>query len=282
MRVVKVFNNNVVLATKGGADDIVVLMGRGIGFSTRPGQEVDAARAERTFVPTATQPPERIALFLDEIPPDHLAVAEDIVRMGRAELGEHIGGHVVIPLADHLSFALRRAQDGLEIAYPLRGEVLHLYPDEVAVGRRAIQLVADRLGVRLPDIEAIPLALHFVNAQFEGPDLSKVVKLTETFTVVLAETSAFLGLAVDADSLEASRFITHLRYLASRQAKGGAASDTFASLHDSLRASHAREVACAKHVASILEERFGWTLGRDEVLYLALHISRLTARTRPS
>ncbi|MFE9453971.1 PRD domain-containing protein [Streptomyces sp. NPDC006739] len=280
MRVVKVFNNNVVLAARDDSDDVVVLMGRGLGFGVRAGQDIDAGRAERTFAPTAAQPPERIARFLEEIPPQHLAVAGDVVRLGRSELGDHIGDHVVIPLADHLSFALRRAQAGLEIAYPLRGEVLHFYPREVAVSRRAIELVADRLGIRLPDIEAIPLALHFVNAQFEAPDLGKVVKLTETFTVVLAETSAFLGVTVDGDSLDASRFITHLRYLARRQESGAKASDTFDSLHDSLRASHAREVACAEHVGRIIEERFGWTLGRDEVLYLALHISRLTARSR--
>ncbi|MEI5527370.1 PRD domain-containing protein [Streptomyces brasiliscabiei] len=282
MNVVKVFNNNVVLAARGDGDDVVVLMGRGLGFGVKPGQSVDPSRAQRTFVPTAGQPPERIAAFLDEIPVDHLAAAEEIVAMGRTELGDHIGGHVVIPLADHLSFALRRAQDGLEIVYPLRGEVLHLYPSEVAVSRRAIDLVADRLGIRLPDIEAIPLALHFVNAQFEAPDLAKVVRLTETFTVVLTETGSFLGVAVDADSLEASRFITHLRYLVSRQEKGEEASDAFGSLHDSLRASHAREVACAEHVGRILEERFGWILGRDEVLYLALHISRLTAGRQSS
>lgn len=281
MRVVKVFNNNVVLAARGDGDD-VVLMGRGLGFGVRPGQSVDPARAERTFVPTAGQPPERIASFLDEIPAEHLTVAEEIVSLGRAELGEHIGRQVVIPLADHLSFALRRAQDGLEIAYPLRGEVLHLYPEEVAVSRRAIELVADRLAIRLPDAEAIPLALHFVNAQFEAPDLAKVVKLTETFGVVLAETGAFLGVPVDPDSLEASRFITHLRYLVARQERGETASDAFGSLHDTLRASHAREVDCAEHVGGILEERFGWTLGRDEVLYLALHISRLAARTASS
>ncbi|MDX3233614.1 PRD domain-containing protein [Streptomyces sp. ME19-01-6] len=268
MRVVKVFNNNVVLAARGDGDDVVILMGRGMGFGVKPGQAVDPSRAQRTFVPTANQPPERTAAFLDEIPADHLAVAEEIFAMGRAELGDHIGGHVVIPLADHLSFALRRAQDGLELVYPLRGEVLHLYPREVAVSRRAIDLVADRLGVRLPDIEAIPLALHFVNAQFEAPDLAKVVQLTETFSVVLAETGGFPGVPVDADSLEASRFITHLRYLVSRQEKGEEASDSFGSLHDSLRASHAREVACAEHVGRVLEERFGWTLGRDEVLYL--------------
>lgn len=161
MNVVKVFNNNAVLAAVGGADDVVVLMGRGIGFGVRPGQPVEPSRAERTFVPAASGPAE------------HLAVAEEIVGLGRAELGGHFGGQLAGTLAGHLSSALRRARNGREISCPLRGEVLQLYPREVAVGRRAIGLVADRLGVRLPDAEAIWLALYFVNAQLEAPEPTK-------------------------------------------------------------------------------------------------------------
>ncbi|MEU0469376.1 PRD domain-containing protein [Amycolatopsis sp. NPDC006131] len=140
----------------------------------------------------------------------------------------------------------------------------------------------ERLGVRLPDAEVTPLALHFVNAQFESPDLSRAVELTEVLTVVLTETGRFFGLDLDEDSLEVARFITHLRYFARRQQRGPAEGDTFGLLRESLRTSHSREVACADHVGRILRERCGWIVDQDEVLYLALHISRLTAGTRTS
>lgn len=277
MRVTKVINNNVVLASD-DHEDVVVLMGRGLGFGVRAGDRVDATRIERTFVPTAWHPPEHIAAFLEQIPAEHLAVAEEVVRLGRQELGEHVGNHVVIPLADHLSFALRRAEEGVEITYPLRGEVLHLYPEEVALSRQAIALIDELLGLRLPDVEAIPLALHFVNAQFQAADLSKVVALTEIFAAVLNEIGTRLELRLDEDSLQVSRFITHLRYFARRQdSPQEKPTDAFSSLYSSLRATHPREVDCAEHVGALLRERQGWAVGQDEVLYLALHVSRLTA-----
>ncbi|MBK8459481.1 MAG: PRD domain-containing protein [Micropruina sp.] len=42
---------------------------------------------------------------------------------------------MIIPLADHLSFAAKRMRQGLVMEYPLGAEVAHLYPDELAVAR---------------------------------------------------------------------------------------------------------------------------------------------------
>lgn len=282
MKITKVFNNNVVLATRqgpdhaagGGAAD-VVLMGRGLGFGARPGDVVDPARVERTFRPGGGQTPERIAALLAEIPAEHLAVAEQVVQEARAVLGEHVAWHVLLPLADHISFAVRRAAEGVAIAYPLRGEVLHLYPQEVAVGRRAVAIIAERLEVTLPDLEAIPLALHLVNAQLDAGDLTRVMEMTEAFALVLGEVGTFYGVALDEDHLDVARFVTHLRYLARRQERGDLRPDALGDLHLAFRASHPRELQCAERVGDLLRERFQWVVGLDEVLFLALHIGRL-------
>jgi beta-glucoside operon transcriptional antiterminator len=276
VKVAKVFNNNVVLAV--GDDGVdVVLMGRGLGFGARPGDDVHASRIERTFGPGGVQTPERIAAFLAEIPADQIAVTEEIVEAGRKVLGEYVGWHVLIPLADHISFALRRAREGVTIAYPLRTEVMHLYPTEVAFSREAIAMVEQRLGVQLPELEAIPLALHFVNAQFDAPDLTRVVEMTEAFAAVLDEVGRFYGIDLDEDSIDVARFVTHLRYLARRQERGALHDDGLAALYETIRISHPRELTCAESVGAVLHARYGWDVGRDELLYLTLHIGRLAA-----
>ena len=49
MKILRVFNNNVVLA-KDGAREVIVT-GRGLGFQAKPGQRVDGAKIVRVFVP---------------------------------------------------------------------------------------------------------------------------------------------------------------------------------------------------------------------------------------
>jgi beta-glucoside operon transcriptional antiterminator len=280
VKISKVFNNNVVLAVDDTRDQSeVVLIGRGLGFGARPGDDVDATRVERTFAAGGRQTPESIAAFLDEIPAEDIALAEEIVALGRARFGDYVGSTVLLPLADHLSFALRRAREGVTIAYPLQWEVTALYPREVAFSQEILRLVAERRGVQLPELEAIPFALHLVNARFGQDDMSATMEMTEAFAVVLDTVRTQLGIEIDEASLDASRFITHLRYLFLRQEKGSVshgASEQHA-LYEMVRDTQPTEFACAQELRSVLEKRFDWVLDQNEILYLTLHIARLRA-----
>lgn len=281
MRVVRVFNNNVLLAHDGAGAE-VVLMGRGLGFQARPGDAVREDDVERTFVAGGSATPEHIAALLEDIPPSDLDLAQRIVDEARTELGPHITAHVLMPLADHLSYALRRARAGTEIAYPLQWEVLHLYPREVAFARRCLAEVASSTGVRLPDLEAVPLALHFVNAQLGGGDggeMARTFEMTEAFAAALGIVRALHGCVLDEESLEVARFVTHLRYLFVRQARGeaGSGGGSAAALREAVRGEHPRALDSAVAIAGLLRGRFGWDVGGEEEVYLALHVARLAS-----
>ncbi|HEY0187651.1 MAG TPA: PRD domain-containing protein [Cellulomonas sp.] len=275
MRVAKVFNNNVVLAVD-DLDQDVVLMGRGLGFQMHTGDVVDDERVERRFVPGGATTPERIVALVEEIPVAEIDLTQRIVDEARDQLGTHVSAHVVIPLADHISFALRRARAGLTITYPLQWEVQHLYPREVAFARSALRTIREATGVDLPQLEAVPLALHFVNAQFGAGDLSRTMEMTEVFAAVLGIVRDQHGIELDEESLDVARFVTHLRYLLVRQQRGVPLPDLQGVLRDTVREQHPQASASAEVIRDLLEERFGYRVTGDEVLYLALHVARLT------
>ena len=274
MRVLKVFNNNVVLAADEG-DVELVLFGRGLGFKAAPGSAVDPHRVERRFSPSGSASADRIAAMVDEIPADDIELAQRLVELARTRLGRRISDHVLLPLADHLSFALRRAAQGVaEIEYPLRWEVQYLYPAEVGVARDMLDLVATDRGVRLPDVETVPLALHLVNAQFDA-DMSATAQMTEDLHRILDIIREEYGVRIDETSMEVARFVTHLRYLFLREQQGRKLTETPAELHAALRSARPREYTSAGRIGTLLADRYGWTVSTDEILYLALHVSRL-------
>ncbi|MBK8459480.1 MAG: hypothetical protein IPL43_04170 [Micropruina sp.] len=80
--VVKVFNNVVLARDHSGGE--VVLTGRGLGFGAMPGEAVTMERVQRTFVPDAHQAAEQLAAFLVELPPEAIAVAEEILVLARS------------------------------------------------------------------------------------------------------------------------------------------------------------------------------------------------------
>ena len=158
MEIARVFNNNLVLA-RDEAGREVILTGRGLGFQARPGQVVDETRVVRTFVPSDGRDPDHLAQLLSGIPPEHIQLVSDALsEVGLDAVGKNPA--LVIAVADHVSFALRRMAIGMDLEYPLLAEVRHLYADEYAQARALLGAINARSEIRLPDATSEPEKLR--------------------------------------------------------------------------------------------------------------------------
>ena len=153
MKILRVFNNNVVLA-KDGAREVIVT-GRGLGFQAKPGQRVDDAKIVRVFVPADGRDPDHIAELLSEIPPEIIRLVTDaMTATGLAEQAES-QPTLVMALADHITGAVQRAQRHVNIAYPLQAEVQSLYASEYAQASRLVNELNRHLNGVLPGSEGL-------------------------------------------------------------------------------------------------------------------------------
>lgn len=279
MKVLRVFNNNVVMAS----DDLgreVVLTGRGLGFGAKPGQGVDPAAVVRTFVPDDGSNAAELAQLVAQIPPEHVALASDALALARAELDPGLSASVVVPLADHLSFAIKRVRQDIAVEYPLRVEVAHLYPRELATAERIVELVNRQLAAPLPVEEAVPVALHLVNAGFASGDLSRTYQMTTVLAQIFDVIDSAYDRRLDRSGVNAARFVSHLRYFFVRMDAGAQFGDS-TTLLDAVRSAYPRAHACAIKVQAVLELRLGQPINADEVAYLTLHVARLTDHSEP-
>ena len=281
MEILRIFNNNVVLARDQGPDGReVILTGRGLGFQAKPGQRVDPAKVVRTFVPEDGRNPDNFGAMIASIPPEHLALAEEAIEAGRAELSIPHSGVLAVTLADHLSFAIKRLHDGIEFDYPLRAEVTHLYPAELRAARRMLAHVNAALDAPLDDGEAVSIAMHLVNAGFAVGDLSFTYQMTGVFSQLFEVIEQAAGRPIDRDTVNAARFITHLRYFFVRAASGKQLDEGASKLSTAIRDAYPDAYATALRLQSVLELRLGEPLTEDEATYLTLHVARLMAEDR--
>ena len=279
MRISRIYNNNVVLTVDHYGKESVMI-GRGIAFGKRKGQLIDPSAVEQTFVPEQGMSGERLSMTLSEIPAEILSIATLLESKVRAEGALELSNSFILPLADHLHYAVVRARDGVRVQYPLAPEVTVLYPREVEYGRTVLEMVRERLQVELDPNEAIPLALHLVNAQFATADMSQAFRMTEVFAQVFEIIEASYERKINPDSMSAARFVTHLRYLfvrASRASANHTEDDEVSqpSLLAALRADVPRAYACAQKVLLVLQMQLKQSLTRDELTYLTIHIARL-------
>ena len=274
-RILRVFNNNVVLARDQQGRE-VVLTGRALGFQTRPGQRVDESKVVRTFVPEDGRNPDNVAAMLASIAPEHLQIADEVLAPVWAERGLEPSSATVLAVADHISFAIKRARQAIEVDYPLRAEIAHLYPRELAWGERIVTTLNQRLDVQLPPEEAVPLALHLVNAAFNTGNLTRTYQMTGVFSQIFDVIEQAYDQRLDRDSLNVARFITHLRYFFVRVHSEAQLDQELGSFTSAIRLGYPDAYRCARGVSGILELRLGQTVTEDETAYLAMHIARLT------
>ena len=279
MHILRVFNTNVVLARDEHGRE-VVLTGRGLGFQARPGQEVDQAKVMRAFVPDEGRNADNFGEMLAAIAPELVHLVDRVLAPVWAELRREPSSTTVLALADHLSFAIKRVEHGVENMYPLRAEIAHLYPRELHWAEQVVDAVNAELEIELPGDEAVPIALHLVNAAFNSGNLALTYRMTGVFTQIFEVIESAFGLELDRNSVNVARFITHLRYFFVRIHSDEQVEDHAASFLDAIRTAYPDAHRCARRVADILELRLGDPITEDEISYLTLHVARLTAASR--
>ncbi|RMI13626.1 PRD domain-containing protein [Cellulomonas triticagri] len=274
MEVLRVFNNNLVLARDDSGTE-VILTGRGLGFQAKPGSRVVQERVVRVFRPDDGRDPDHLAGLLAGIPPEHVQlVSEALVEVGLERLAARPA--LVVAMADHVGLALERARAGQVVEYPLLAEVTTLYGEEHAQATTLLAAINARVPVPLPRTEAVGLALHLVNAGVATGDLAHSYTMTGLIQQFLDVVAAAHGVVVVPGSVTVGRFITHLRYLFVRIHQGRQLDDhRHSEVGEAIRRAYPAEARTADQLARLVELRLRATLSDDEVAYLALHITRI-------
>ena len=194
MRIKKVFNSSVVLAS--GPDDAeLILLGKGIGYGQRPGDVVPEGAPDRFFVPVRNPVAKELLQLLDSIEPEYLELTREIIAYAEQVLGTELHQHLYVALTDHLHFAVERAHAGLPVVNRLAWEIRSYYPVEYRIGRYGLDRLREQLHVQLPDDEAANIAFHIANARHTRDIVRRIAlecfeieKLIDPNTIFFGET----------------------------------------------------------------------------------------------
>ena len=273
MKLLRKINNNAAVAQDKRGREMVVL-GRGVGFHPMPYELTDLSVVYRTFYDVDPQYYE----MLSSLPEEALMAAADIAEQAEIALKAELNPNLPFTLADHIAFAQEREKQGIRLATPLHYDVQHLYPREYELGLQAMETVRLRTGTALPRAEAVNIALHIVNAELEGSDLSSTLAAVEVLDEVTVLVERELGIALDRESYNYARFAMHIQFLVRRLSSGKVMEQGSGKMLSELSAEYPATYRCAQAVAKEIEQRHGWHCSSDEVLYLMLHIYRVQNR----
>lgn len=275
MKVEKVINNNLVRSRDENQQEILV-MGCGLGFKKKVDDEIDAEKVEKIYRLDTSKNQHDLEDVLAKIPLKVLQAVNDIIAYGKTSLHAELSDGLVLSLADHISFALKRYEQGLSFPNALLSELRSFYSQEFALGNSALVIIKNYTGIQLPEDEAGFIALHFINAVAQADSLAETYEMMRFIHKILTLVEYDCQIQLDRHSIQCERFVTHLKYFSRRLfIEKEALPDTDPGLHQMIKTQYKKAYLCALKIANLIKVEYEKQLDDDELIYLSIHINRL-------
>lgn len=272
MKIIRIYNNNIIAAKDGNKE--VILTGNGIGFKMKANDEVDPQKIDKKYT-FEDQQKTQFQQLLNRTPILYFQIAESIASRAVKQLNIELSNQILISLTDHLWYAVERKKKNLQIPNLMLNEIKVLYKNEYKVGLWAIKLIHANTQIELGENEASYIAMHIVNATLgSGKETAtKILRFVKDVQTVIENT---FDISFDEDILDFSRLLTHLKFLAqhifSNKEKEPMNMEQMYSL---LISSHKQMERCINNITEIVNMNYRYQLTQDEKVYLLIHINKI-------
>ncbi len=260
--ITKVLNHNALMVTKENKNYLI--LDKGIGFKKKVDEVVSVS--ENSMIYRLNNNDEQAP----ETDPIYLEITNEIIQLAQKQF-PNFDTNILLPLSDHIAFAIERIQKGLRISNPFRDEIRLLNPEEYAIASKARDCILKYTGIDVNDDEVSYITLH-IHSAINDCKVDQGMKVALIVQESIYTVKKNLNIEINADSLAYSRLLTHMKYMLKRietNEKLTLDMDEFI-LNQYPTAYHIAE-DIIKDVAFLLQT----SIPRIEVGYLALHIQRI-------
>ncbi|MDN5342510.1 MULTISPECIES: PRD domain-containing protein [Oceanotoga] len=270
--ILKIINNNVVLAREINYNREMIVIGKGVGFGKKVKgiYEFKPGVIEKSYISKDDEIKSNFFKLMDQLDSDVIGVTEEIIALGEKRLGR-LNAHIHIALTDHISFAIDRLKEGLIIENPFLFEIKTMYPEEYEVAQEAADLIKERLNMEISPSEKGFIAMH-LNSARQDKMIMETLKDTRVVKDVIELINQELSIKIQEDEMSYSRLLTHLKYVISIINDDKNLENPLLS---NIKKEFKKSFKIAEKVTQYLEKELNIKLSEHEIGYLALHIERI-------
>ncbi|RHS99388.1 PRD domain-containing protein [Firmicutes bacterium AM41-11] len=271
--IIKVLNNNTLLVSKN--EEELIVMSKGIGFGQKTGNKVDIPRNAKQYrMQKSYQTGEKTSYSIDNIDPVYIEIANEIIELTKEKFGK-VEHDILLPLADHIYFAIKRIQENDSPANPFYTDIQLIFPDEYEVALKGKNVIYQYTGVKInaDEIGFITLHVHSAISVNKVSQSMEVMRVIREFFKVLQKD---LRIHIDSNSLSYIRLMNHIKFLLLRL-------NNEEELQMDITSFTKEKFPFAYNQAKILCNDLAKVLHKDlpdsELGYLALHLERILSST---
>ena len=269
-RVEKVLNHNALIGIPENTTQEYLILGKGVGFGKHVGETIDITDDCKIYsLKESTERGDKKDLATS-IDPVYLEISNEILDGAEAEF-KTIDRDVLLPLADHIEYAVKRSKNNEQLRNPLTDDIRVLFHAEFKVAEKSKDIIYDRLGINLTDDEIGYIALH-IHSSIMDQAVSQAMQMAEAVRQCVNLVEAETGKGIDIQSLSYNRLLNHIRYMIARTLKGEVIK---LDMNDYVNARAANSFKMATKICDELGKSLGKVIDSAEIGYLALHIERI-------
>lgn len=280
MKIFKILNNNVAVILDDHGDEKIV-MGKGICFKKKTGEEISPESVDKVFSLAEEEVSNKFQVLVQDIPMEHMVLGEEIIAEARLRLGKRLNDMIYISLIDHVHTSIVRFLEGVTVKNALLWDIRRFYQEEYQIGLWALDLMEERFKVRLPEDEAGFIALHLANAQMDQEVMHNMYEITRIMQELVNIVKYSFQISFDEDDVYYYRFITHLKFFAKRLVERNIyTEDDNDDLWEVIRGKYPKAFGCVEKITQFIEKKYEYELSKEEQLYLTIHVERVVNKTK--
>lgn len=272
MKCIKNINNNICLCLDSKGREIIAF-GKGIGF-IKPPYDIPLSKINRTFYNIKDTDFEA----MKNIPIEVINIAINIIDKASTDLNAKYPSSAIFAMADHINYALKRANENIYLDMPIVQDLKLLYPKEMELAVNTLNYINKELNANLLRNEIGMIALHLIN------DREIVVKEQQNTEEIIEKCTHIIekkvNILIDKNSFNYSRFVTHFDYMLKRIKESKQATMLDKDVFKMLKEKYPENYKAAKCIQENLFKNENLRLNDGEMLYLLIHINRLCEREK--
>lgn len=268
-RVIKVLNNNGILALDSESRKETILLGRGVGFGRRTGERVEVPGDVKKYELV----PHRYSALqqINSIDTVFIETAAEIIDRAEPIVGE-LRHDILIPMADHIALAVKRAREQAQLPNPFKYDIKALFEREFQAALTGRQVILDKMGVEISDDEVGYITLH-IHAGLSEENVADALMMAQLVQDSIRMIEDGIGMELRTDSLGYNRLVSHLRYMIARTRNG---EKNNLDLEAYAKQNFPEMYAVAEQTCRVMEKKLGLSISQEEVGFLAIHIKRVS------
>ncbi len=269
-KILKVLNNNSILVIDLDTKQELIFLGKGVGFGKKVNQNVSEIENAKAYRFTEQQSRQESIDTIKSISPVFIEIAGGIIEEAEKQFG-NVDNNILLPLADHIAFAIKRMEQDIELKNPFAKEIKVLFEEEYNVAKKGKNLINQKIGVEINDDEVGYITLH-VHTALTRENVVQSMDVARMIQEGIQTIEKELGDMLDDATISYTRLLTHMKFMILRVIND---EKLHLDMTDYVLENFPDSFALAKQICNSFEQSIKKPFPNIEISYFAIHIERV-------